>query len=80
MDDTLFSQPEQTPAVSAQQDGQQPVQRITAATIRNFMPHAENQSDIDYSAYKLAQQALGLPVLPASSWQMVYRHQQLLGR
>lgn len=79
MDTTLFAQPEQTPAVSAKADGQQPVQQMTAITRRNFMPQAPDETGVEYDAYKLAQQARGLPVLPPSAWKMVFRHQMLLG-
>lgn len=71
-----FAQPEQTPAISG---NQQAAQSSTYA-VRNMMagsPSAFDPTGLEYEAYKLSQEAKGLKPISKDSWKMMYRHDQL---
>lgn len=76
MDSTLFSRPREQAPIQDQSAGQQ----ATGSVRKALVGPASQASKIDYDAYKLAQQARGLPILPLQQWQIVFRNQQLTNR
>jgi hypothetical protein len=76
---TVFNKPDYRPAISANSTGQQAVQQATFATRGELSGgrQADPVFDLAYEAYKLTQEAKGLPAVSKHQFLMMYRHQRL---
>ena len=77
----VFAKPDYTPAISAAGDGQQAVQQATFATRgESAGSSSDPMDDLAYEAYKLGQEAMGLPAVSRRQWAVMFKMQQLLNR
>lgn len=78
MDTTVFSKPQQTPAFAG--NDQQSIQRSTHGVQQMIAGQNNQGGELEYEAYKIGNQARGLPVFPFQQWRMMFNHAAMLNR